>query len=580
MFRVLATSSVALFAAAAPVLAEVTPAEVWGHMVKQYESLGYTVAEGSREEAGDTLTLTDAVLTMDGEVSTSSITFPKLVLTQTGDGNVRWSIEEDITGQSIFKESHDGEAPGNVSYTISLEGDETVSSGSVEDLTHESTADSATITISQDMPDGGAMPMTFTLEDLSGKQRSVAVADNGGEETTFEANVAKVGMKADAEMPNDAAAGEAANSFTLDGTLEQLAVTGRMLIAAGSFNMEEQLSQSLAAGTDVEFALTHGAGSGSFDFAGTDDEGQQQTGNGTFGTGPGNLKVAMSKDGLHYSGSSVDGKVEVQLSSLPAPVAYAMAKGDFSVDFPLMAAEAAQKFNVLFAFEDLTLGDSVWALFDPESKLNRDPADLKVDVTGEVLLEEDLLQMPQPGDMPTDAAPAEDDAAAPAEGETETAEAPAEAAPDAAPEAEATAEADGDAAADATADATADANAEAADAMAEAMPKGPIPLSVTINDVSVNVLGAQAKVTGQIAAAEGSNLQETQIGAIDGRFVGVNALLDTLAAMGFVPEEQMMGARMMLAMFAKPVEGETDTLETKLEFREGGSIFANGQQVK
>lgn len=556
MFRVLATSSVALFAAAAPVLAEVTPAEVWGHVVKQYESLGYTVTEGNREEAGDTLTLTDAVMTMDGEVSTSSITFPKLVLTQTGDGNVRWSVDEDVTGESVFKETTDGEAPGKVSYTIAMEGDETVSSGSVEDLTHESTVPQATITITQEMADGGAFPMTLTVEGATGKQRSVAQAAEGGEETTFEAAIAKLGMNGTADMPNvaeagadaGAEAGEGSDKFTFAGTLEQLAMTGRMLIAPGNFNMEDQLSQSLAAGTAFDFDLTHGVGSGNFEFAGTDDEGKQQLGDGTVGTGPGTLKVSMSKDGLHYSGGSTDAKAEMQLSSLPAPISYGVAKGDFSIDFPLMAAEAAQSFKALVSFEDLTLGDAVWALFDPETKLNRDPADLNIDVTGEVMLEEDLLQMPSPDAMEKAEALSTDAAPAPADG----------AAPDAA-------------------DGSADA---AAEDMAEAMPKGPIPLNVTINDVSLNLLGAQAKVTGQIAGAEGSSLDETQIGTIDGRFVGVNALLDTLAAMGFVPEDQMMGARMMLAMFAKPVEGETDTLETKLEFREGGSIFANGQQVK
>lgn len=42
----------------------------------------------------------------------------------------------------------------------------------------------------------------------------------------------------------------------------------------------------------------------------------------------------------------------------------------------------------------------------------------------------------------------------------------------------------------------------------------------------------------------------------------------------------MMGMRMMLAMFAKPDEANPDRLTSEIEFREGGRIFANGQQVK
>ena len=41
-----------------------------------------------------------------------------------------------------------------------------------------------------------------------------------------------------------------------------------------------------------------------------------------------------------------------------------------------------------------------------------------------------------------------------------------------------------------------------------------------------------------------------------------------------------MGPRMMMAMFARPVEGNPDQLQTEIEFREGGAIFANGQQIQ
>ena len=58
------------------------------------------------------------------------------------------------------------------------------------------------------------------------------------------------------------------------------------------------------------------------------------------------------------------------------------------------------------------------------------------------------------------------------------------------------------------------------------------------------------------------------------------AVKDKLVAMGLVPQEQMMGMRMMMAMFAKPAEGNPDQLNSEIEFREGGQIFANGQQVK
>ncbi|MFD2438949.1 hypothetical protein ACFSS8_00315 [Paracoccus kondratievae] len=70
----------------------------------------------------------------------------------------------------------------------------------------------------------------------------------------------------------------------------------------------------------------------------------------------------------------------------------------------------------------------------------------------------------------------------------------------------------------------------------------------------------------------------TPVGELNASYEGVNGLIDKLSTIGLIPEDQAMSVRMMMAMFAKPV-GD-DKLETKLEFKEDGSIFANGQQIK
>jgi hypothetical protein len=67
-------------------------------------------------------------------------------------------------------------------------------------------------------------------------------------------------------------------------------------------------------------------------------------------------------------------------------------------------------------------------------------------------------------------------------------------------------------------------------------------------------------------------------GSLDLQAKGVNGLLDKLQAMGLVPEDQMMGARMMLGMFATVV-GD-DELTSKLEVNEAGGVLVNGQQIR
>jgi hypothetical protein len=67
-------------------------------------------------------------------------------------------------------------------------------------------------------------------------------------------------------------------------------------------------------------------------------------------------------------------------------------------------------------------------------------------------------------------------------------------------------------------------------------------------------------------------------GVINLALSGGNGLLDKLIALGLVPEDQAMGARMMMGMFARPGT-EPDTLTSTLEFKDKG-FFANGMQLQ
>jgi hypothetical protein len=59
---------------------------------------------------------------------------------------------------------------------------------------------------------------------------------------------------------------------------------------------------------------------------------------------------------------------------------------------------------------------------------------------------------------------------------------------------------------------------------------------------------------------------------------GVNQLVDNLIALGILSEDDAMGFRMGLAMFARPGAGP-DELTSEIEFKDGG-LFANGQQLQ
>jgi hypothetical protein len=107
--------------------------------------------------------------------------------------------------------------------------------------------------------------------------------------------------------------------------------------------------------------------------------------------------------------------------------------------------------------------------------------------------------------------------------------------------------------------------------------------SMNLNSLVLSLAGAE--LTGEGAFTFNNEDLESfggmpaPTGAMDLKLVGGNGLLDKLVAMGFVPEDQALGARMMMGLFAVPGEGE-DTLTSKIEVTEDGQVLANGQRLK
>ena len=106
--------------------------------------------------------------------------------------------------------------------------------------------------------------------------------------------------------------------------------------------------------------------------------------------------------------------------------------------------------------------------------------------------------------------------------------------------------------------------------------------TVTVENLLLRIAGAE------LTGAGAATLDNTDLTTFDGmprpegslslKLVGGNKLLDTLVGMGLVPEDQAMGARMMMGLFAIPT-GD-DQLESTLEINAEGHILANGQRIQ
>lgn len=106
--------------------------------------------------------------------------------------------------------------------------------------------------------------------------------------------------------------------------------------------------------------------------------------------------------------------------------------------------------------------------------------------------------------------------------------------------------------------------------------------ALDVRDVTARIAGAELTGAGAFTF-DNTDMTTfdgvpTPTGKLDLKLVGGNTLLDKLVAMGLLTEDDAMGARMMMAMFAKAADGE-DTLTSTLEFKDK-HFYANGQQLQ
>ena len=225
----------------------------------------------------------------------------------------------------------------------------------------------------------------------------------------------------------------------------------------------------------------------------------------------------MDTGGLSYGVAQRNVDFNMLLTEFPLPLSFSVNEVSTSITMPLQKSPDPQDFGIEVLLSEFTMSDMIWGLFDPAGQLPRDPATLLVDLSGQAKVLFNFLD-------PTQAAILEQTGAAPGE-----------------------------------------LNA------------------LTLNALELDAAGA--KLTGDGAFTFDNSDTVTfdgmprPAGGVDLNLVGGNALLDKLVAMGLVPEEQAMGARMMMGLIAVP--GETpDTLTSRIEVNEEGHVLANGQRIR
>ncbi|MEY8097484.1 DUF2125 domain-containing protein [Falsihalocynthiibacter sp. S25ZX9] len=233
-------------------------------------------------------------------------------------------------------------------------------------------------------------------------------------------------------------------------------------------------------------------------------------------TAEGSAKYALSQGGLGVETSSKGTQVTIVPAQMPLPISFSVEETNNVFTMPVSKSDTPDDVGLTMKLIGLSVDEALWSMIDPAGTLPHDPATLIVDLSGKLNLDFDLFDFEEAEEMSGDEFP----------GELH---------------------------------------------------------SFNIDALQLTLAGAE--FTGDGAFTFNNDDLETfdglpaPTGALNLKLVGGNALLDKLVAMGLIPEEQAMGARMMTGLFANAGEGE-DELVSKIEVNADGSILANGQRIK
>lgn len=235
------------------------------------------------------------------------------------------------------------------------------------------------------------------------------------------------------------------------------------------------------------------------------------------GSASSTLAVAMDASGIGYEAAAQQVQIGAELAGLPFPLFAEMAESGFKMRTPVVKADDPQDFSLAFNATDFTMSDIIWALFDPAGQLPRDAATIALDLSGKAkVLVNPMDTAAMQSMVESDVTPGELHA-------------------------------------------------------------------LRIDRLTVDAVGTKLEATGDVTFDNTDKITlpgfPKPVGEVNINLAGANGLMDKLVEMGLLPAEQVMGARMMMGMFAVPGEAP-DTLKSNIEFNEAGQILANGQRIK
>jgi hypothetical protein len=499
-----AVTALAVAFSGSAALADLTADQVWQTWAGYLDEAGYRVTSDT-SRSGDTLTIRDLALEMDlpDEDGGLSMRVGEIQLVENGDGSVAVVLPDTLP---VAIAAIDDEAQQvTASVEIAQQALDMTVSGTTDDMDYAYTAEVLTLALTG-LQAGDETPeiraAEIRLEDMDGNSRSEP--GDTSRSVAQELRAGPVTYEIDMTEPDEGA------TMAFKGTMAQIAFTGDATIPE-SFTSDD-VAAAMRDGFRFASSVEYENGNTSYRFEDGGDvlEGSNSSARGRLGT-------SMGPDGLSYGASGEDVTMAVSSSDLPAPVDLEMARLGVDITMPVMRSEAMQDYAMDLELSEFTMSDQIWSMIDPGAQLPRDPATLRVDLSGSGRLFLDLLD---PAEMES----LETREGMPGELQSLTLN----------------------------------------------------ELTLELAGAALSGEGAFTFDSDDLESFGGAPAPE---GTLDLRLLGGNALLDKLVGMGLVPEDQASGMRMMMGLFATPGEAE-DELISKIEVTGDGQVLANGQRLK
>lgn len=353
--------------------ADITAKQAWDEL-KNYMTLsGYEVS-GTEAMSGNTLTISDTKLTFALPEDSGSVLMDMSTVTfvENGDGSVNVTFPEVIpmTTQGDIAE----EAQMSVAYH--LKDTETRMSGTVDNMVIDTKA--GELSMRMDIAADGEedADINVTVTNVAGQTKIAK-----GDLTTYTQNMTMDSLSYLMDI-NDPSVDTKAS---LNGTLTNVTWDGDGTFPK-SASQPVDVAQMLNSGLTGKGVIGFKSSTGSMSGTGEDgDFAMQST------SGGGTFNFAMDASKMSLDGTQTDASITVQSAQIPFPVSMQWAEYSAGISFPVTKSDEEQPFAFHLTLGDFTIADQLWGMIDPSGKLPRDPANLKLDLTGKAKLFFDLF---------------------------------------------------------------------------------------------------------------------------------------------------------------------------------------------